>query len=110
MNQENDQSKLPVEVWSPAWPPGAPRPYNPAQYLEIGGRAKRRKQFAVALLLFLLTLLSTLAVGAQFASAYAAGRNPDFDDFFSLYLKLLGHPSLLAPGIPFAFTLLGILL
>jgi membrane-associated protease RseP (regulator of RpoE activity) len=110
MNQENDQLKLPVEVWTPAWPPGAARPYNPAQYLEIGGRAKRRKQFAVALLLFLLTLLSTLAVGAQFASAYAAGRNPDFDEFFSLYLKLLAHPSLLAPGIPFAFTLLGILL
>jgi len=38
------------------------------------------------------------------------GKSPDFDEFFSLYLKLLAHPSLLAPGIPFAFTLLGILL
>ena len=110
MNPEDHDPKVPVEVWTPAWPPSAARPYVPAQYFEIGSRAKRRKQFAVALLLFLLTLLSTLAVGAQFASAYAQGKNPDFDQFFSLYVRLLGHPNLLAPGIPFAFTLLGILL
>jgi membrane-associated protease RseP (regulator of RpoE activity) len=110
MNPEDHEQRVPVEVWTPALPPGAARPNVPAQYFEIGGRAKRRKQFAVALLLFLLTLLSTLAVGAQFANAYAKGKNPDFNEFFSLYLKLLGHPSLLAPGIPFAFTLLGILL
>jgi membrane-associated protease RseP (regulator of RpoE activity) len=110
MNQENDELKLPVEVWTPAWSPGTPTSRGAAQYLEVGGRAKRRKQFGVALLLFLLTLLSTLAVGVQFARAYAEGRNPDFDEFFSLYVKLLSHPSLLAPGIPFAFTLLGILL
>ncbi|MGB6200955.1 MAG: site-2 protease family protein [Candidatus Acidiferrales bacterium] len=110
MTQENDQPKLPVEVWTPAWPPGMPGPYARAPYLEPGGRVRRRKQFAIALLLFLLTLISTLAVGVQFANAYAMGRNPDFDEFFSLYVKLLSHPSLLVPGIPFAFTLLGILL
>ena len=110
MNPENTDIKLPAEVWTPVWRPPAPGAYGRAAYLEIGGRARRRRQFAVALLLFLLTLLSTLAVGVQFARAYAQGRNPDFDEFFSLYLKLLAHPSLLAPGIPFAFTLLAILL
>ena len=58
----------------------------------------------------MLTLISTLAVGAQFASAYAAGQSPDFDDFFSTYAALLAHPQLLLAGVPFAFTLIGILL
>jgi membrane-associated protease RseP (regulator of RpoE activity) len=108
MNQENDHIKLPVEVWTRVWPPPAPEPAPP--YMEVVLRAPRHKQLAVAVLLFLVTLVSTLAVGVQFARAYAVGESPDFGEFFSLYLKLLAHPSLLAPGIPFAFTLLGILL
>ena len=60
--------------------------------------------------LFVLTLISTLAVGAQFASSYASGQSPDFDDFFSTYATLLAHPQLLLAGVPFAFTLIGILL
>lgn len=70
----------------------------------------RRKSLAIAGLLFVLTLISTLAVGAQFASSYAAGQSPDFDDFISIYGNLLAHPQLLLAGAPFAFTLLGILL
>ena len=71
---------------------------------------RRRKSLAMAVSLFLLTLISTLAVGAQFASAYASGQSPDFDNFFSSYAVLLAHPQLLLAGIPFAFTLIGILL
>jgi membrane-associated protease RseP (regulator of RpoE activity) len=70
----------------------------------------RRRSLAIAGLLFVLTLISTLAVGAQFTSSYAAGQSPDFDDFFSTYGTLLAHPQLLLAGVPFAFTLLGILL
>lgn len=114
MDQENGAPKFPpVEIWTPVRPPAAadaPAPSNAAPYIEIGPRAHRGRQLAVAILLFLLTLLSTLAVGVQFSQAYAAGSSPDFDNFFSLYVKLLAHPALLAPGIPFAFTLLGILL
>ena len=54
MNQENDHIKLPVEVWTRVWPQPAP-PLAPA-YLEVGPRAPRQKQLAVAFLLFLLTL------------------------------------------------------
>jgi membrane-associated protease RseP (regulator of RpoE activity) len=71
---------------------------------------KQKKSFAIAILLFLLTLISTLAVGAQYASAYASGQTPDFDELFSIYGKLLTHPQVLLAGIPFAFTLIGILL
>src|SRR5229473_6651001 len=55
----------------------------------------RRKSFAIAVLLFLLTVISTLAVGAQFAASYAAGRSPDVNDLFSSYATLFAHPQFL---------------
>jgi membrane-associated protease RseP (regulator of RpoE activity) len=82
----------------------------PNTYWEAQETRRQRKSLAIAILLFLLTLISTLAVGAQFASAYASGQIPDFDEFFSTYATLLAHPQLLLTGVPFAFTLIGILL
>ena len=67
-------------------------------------------QLAVAIGLFGVTLMSTLAAGTQFAAAYAAGHAPGFDDFFSAYLQPFTHPRLFVPGIPFAAALLSILL
>ena len=83
-------------------------PPNP--YWENQQARYQRRSLAIAVSLFLLTLISTLAVGAQFASSYAAGQSPDFEDFFSTYATLLTHPQLLLAGVPFAFTLIGILL
>jgi membrane-associated protease RseP (regulator of RpoE activity) len=83
-------------------------PPNP--YWENREARYQRRSLAIAVSLFLLTLISTLAVGAQFASSYAAGQSPDFEDFFSTYSTLLTHPQLLLAGVPFAFTLIGILL
>jgi len=60
------------------------------------------------ILLFLLTVLSTLAVGTEFALAYANNRAP-FSNGFSFYSEILREPSLLLLGIPFSFTLLTIL-
>jgi membrane-associated protease RseP (regulator of RpoE activity) len=71
---------------------------------------KQRKSLVIAILLFLLTLISTLAVGAQYASSYASGESPDFDALFSTFKAMLTHPQILLAGIPFAFTLIGILL
>jgi membrane-associated protease RseP (regulator of RpoE activity) len=70
----------------------------------------QRRSFAIAALLFLLTLISTLVVGASFAASYAVGQSPEIDGFFSMYGTLLAHPRYLLAGVPFAFTLLGILL
>ncbi len=83
-------------------------PPNP--YWENLEARRQRKSLAIAILLFVLTLISTLAVGAQYASSYSAGQSPDFDELFSTYASLLAHPQLLLAGVPFAFTLIGILL
>ncbi len=82
----------------------------PNTYWEDREARQQRKSLAIAIALFVLTVISTLAVGAQFASAYAAGQSPNFADFLSTYATLLAHPQLLLAGVPFAFTLIGILL
>jgi membrane-associated protease RseP (regulator of RpoE activity) len=104
MNPENGDGQLPVEVFrvEPArpvwhwdeWMP-EPHPY---------------RSLAVAVGLFILTAFSTLAAGAQFAAAYAAGQAPTFDNFFSSYFRPFAEPRLFLAGVPFAITLLGILL
>ena len=107
MTDRNEFESTPAETIAPevnAWEP-PPDPYW--ENLEV---RRRRKSLAIAILLFALTLISTLAVGAQYATSYASGQSPDFDDFFSTYASLLAHPQLLLAGIPFAFTLIGILL
>ena len=83
-------------------------PPNP--YWENLQARKQRRSLAIAIALFGLTLISTLAVGAQYASSYAPGKSPDFEELFSTYASLLAHPQLLLAGVPFAFTLIGILL
>jgi membrane-associated protease RseP (regulator of RpoE activity) len=82
----------------------------PDPYWENLETRRQRKSLAIAIVLFGLTLVSTLAVGAQYAAAYASGQSPDFDALFSMYAALLTHPQLLLAGAPFAFTLIGILL
>jgi hypothetical protein len=76
-------------------------------------RAKpRRKNLPLALGLFLLSVISTLAVGAQLAMAYA-NDEAAFAHNFSPLLPLQqawANPRILLLGIPFSFTLLGILL
>jgi membrane-associated protease RseP (regulator of RpoE activity) len=64
-----------------------------------------------ALILFLLTVVSTLAVGAEFGLSYAQNREPfsGYQNPFALMLLPFQHPALLALGIPFSFTLLLIL-
>src|SRR3989440_11624871 len=83
---------------------------SPGIYWEPNQKRWRRRSFAIATLLFLLTLISTLVVGASFAASYAVGQSPEIDSFFSMYGTLLAHPRYLFAGVPFAFTLLGILL
>src|SRR6202162_3681398 len=83
-------------------------PPNP--YWENLEARRQRKSLAIAILLFVLTLISTLAVGAQYASSYAYGQYPDFEDIFTTFAVCLSHPHLLLGVVPFAFTLIGILL
>ncbi len=105
MSTGNGQGRLPIEVIeSPAATPPVPDRFPSLP--DVG----RRRSLVIAVALFVLTLFSTLAAGAQFATAYAQGRAPTFDDFFTSYFQILADPRLLLTGFPFAFTLIGILL
>jgi len=68
-------------------------------------RAKPRPMWP-ALTLFLLTVISTLAVGAEFGLSYQQNREPSFERMFVPF----EHPQLLALGVPFSCTLLLILM
>jgi len=93
----------PVEVLDPQYPPLREMP-----------RVPRRRPPSIwpALVLFLLTVLSTLSVGTEFALSYAENREPfsGMQDPFSMMLTPFRHPRLLALGVPFSFTLLVILM
>jgi membrane-associated protease RseP (regulator of RpoE activity) len=86
-------------------------PYSPRAFDSVmhGPPAPGRRAFAVALTLFALTVFTTLAVGAQIALDYAQDAAPYTRDF-SPFGDLLRSPRLLLEGVPFSFTLLGILL
>lgn len=67
--------------------------------------------FPFHLTLLVLTVLTTLTVGAQIADNYAAHRPAfDLDLSWSLLRNVGQHPLLLLSGLPFSGTLLGILL
>src|SRR5579871_5060936 len=107
MTDRSDFESAPAETITPlvdAWD----LPPNP--YWENVETRKQRKSLAIAIVLFALTLISTLAVGAQYAASYASGQSADMEQLFSNYAAMLAHPQLLLAGVPFAFTLIGILL
>ena len=106
MNGDNGSTPDPIEVFAVA-EESRPIPLPAGQAAAARGS---RRALVLALVLFLLTVLSTLAVGAQFSLAYAKNQAPDFESFFLAYVEILHRPKLLLVGIPFSFTLLGILL
>ncbi|OLE83037.1 MAG: hypothetical protein AUG07_09005 [Acidobacteria bacterium 13_1_20CM_2_60_10] len=106
MSNGNGSGAVRVEVLDPerfsrAYIPGPPPQWRPY---------RKGRSLAIALALFVVTLLSSLATGAQFAAAYANNQTISLDDFFRFYGAIVTAPRLLLPGIPFALTLLGILL
>lgn len=106
MSSGNGNQRPPVEVIEPS--PGIPRP-EPERPWELQ-EAYRRRSKIIALLLFALTVVSTLAAGTEFAVAYANNHAPTFEDFPGAYLAIFTRPEALLAGVPFAFTLIGILL
>ena len=72
----------------------------------------QRRPFFLALILFILTVISTLAVGTEFSISYRENRPPfsGLGNPFAPTWHALTHPRLLLLGIPFSFTLIGILL
>ena len=102
MSAGNGHDRLPVEVLEMRFPPVA----------EIPPIELRRRALWPALVLFLLTIVSTLAVGSEFAQSYVENREPfsGGQDPLSMMALPFKHPAALVVGIPFSFTLMGILL
>jgi membrane-associated protease RseP (regulator of RpoE activity) len=68
------------------------------------------KTLVLAVLLFFLTFCTCLIAGTQFANAYAEDQAVSWDAFVRALTLIYTHPFQLAPGLPFALTLLAILL
>jgi len=101
----NGNGRVPVEILD-LEPPRVIRPRQ-AYFPE---EPRRGVSLAIALALFALTIVSTLAAGVDFATAYAQNRLPSFENFFHGYFLALHDRHVLLTGLPFAFTLIGILL
>lgn len=71
-----------------------------------------RQRRALPLILFLLTVVTALFAGVRLAQAYAQGLAPSVEQLFSLDLvrAVAQEPGRLLAGVPFALTLLVILL
>src|SRR5580692_6996861 len=68
------------------------------------------KSLILAVALFLLTLCTCLAAGTQFAIAYASNQAASLDEFLRAFTLFYKNPAALLAGLPFAATLLTILL
>ena len=68
------------------------------------------KTLVLACFLFLVTLATCLVAGTQFAAAYAQNEAVSWDEFIRAFTLIYQHPLALASGLPFALTLLLILL
>jgi len=104
MNGGNGHPQFPTEI---SIEPAGVRFAVPEHY-----RQPRRdvRSAAIAAGLFVLTVFSTLAVGAEFAAAYQDNVPPFTSGAIFPYPAVIQHPAILLTGLPFAFTLMGILL
>lgn len=100
---ENSLPSIPAGIDWQAIPPGEPLHALPL-------RRPSLKSLILAGVLFLLTLCTCLVAGTQFAMAYAQNAAGSLDDFFGAFKLFYKNPAGLVAGLPFALTLLTILL
>ncbi len=107
MSGDNDaQINPPAELYREEF---VPQPYPPPWFIP-SAESRSWRSLAIAISLFATTAVTTVAAGVQFATAYALGRAPAIDEFYTGYFRPFHEPRLFLAGIPFACTLLGILL
>jgi membrane-associated protease RseP (regulator of RpoE activity) len=83
---------------------------RPQAYDAPALRRRSKKSLAIAGALFFLTLCTTLLAGTYFAIAYSHNQAASFDEVFRLLPIFYHQPTMLLRGLPFALTLLTILL
>lgn len=106
MTPPEPEQRLPALLQSPAWPR---RPDYATYYQAVRARPSVRS-LVLSTVLFFLTLLTSLVAGAHFAAAYAHNQAGSFDALFQTFPIAYHHPAMLLTGLPFAITLLTILL
>jgi len=89
--------------------PPAQAALPPRDFFEATWTRPRHRYWLHALLL-LATLITTTAVGAEMAHAFAQSRPFDFDLDLKGYQQAWQHPKYLLDGLPFSLTLLFILM
>jgi membrane-associated protease RseP (regulator of RpoE activity) len=96
---EQRASPFPLTIEWPVLPPAIPRaPFPP------------RKTLLLSIALFLLTSITCLVAGTHFALAYAQNQAVSLEQFVRCLTLIYRQPSALLDGLPFAITLLLILL
>ena len=83
-------------------------PRSPATYYVPAFPRPSSKSLVLAIVLFLLTLCTSLAAGTQFAASYAQNQAVSFDELANAYALFYKNPAGLLAGLPFAATLLTI--
>lgn len=73
-------------------------------------RHPSKKTLILACVLFFLTLCTCLVAGTQFVIAFRNNQAASFDEFAAAFTLLYKNPAALAVGLPFALTLMTILL
>jgi membrane-associated protease RseP (regulator of RpoE activity) len=99
---ENPSPSVPVLDWRTA-------AFRERYYEPVPHRPSL-KSLVLAVTLFLLTLCTCLVAGTQFAVAYAHDQAVSVDEFLHAFELFYKNPMGLVSGLPFAATLLGILL
>ena len=104
MSSGNGTNHHPVEVLDL----GSASPFTPS--LQAEPPRHRLRPIFLAAFLFLATLMTCLAAGAQFADAYRNNEAVSIDAYLHYFVALFTAPRILLPGLPFALTLMSILL
>jgi membrane-associated protease RseP (regulator of RpoE activity) len=88
--------------------PPSTEPYVTLSLEDYAVPAAPRPKYWLHALLFVATVFTTLVVGTQLAHAYQSEGSVDLT--LGFFLTMFFRPSILLAGLPFSFTLLGILL
>jgi membrane-associated protease RseP (regulator of RpoE activity) len=100
------EQRTPVYPEQPVWPPF----HTQSTFSATVSPHPATRSLILAAGLFLLTMITTLVAGAHFATTFAHNQAASFDTLLETFRTLYRRPASLIAGLPFAITLLGILL
>ena len=104
MNSDNESAPATIDL-------NVAAPESPAAFPAWSVSAPTKpKRLWLAVLLFVVTFLTCLAAGRQFAISFANSQAASIDEFVVSLKLLYKDPTALAAGFPFAISLMAILL